>query len=78
MCVQAANYITSIGTSGVAFTSYLGIDRIHELHTVSVYVENYSAKRSSAFVCYYIFTAAIMHVATRASMSSCLVCTADY
>ncbi|KAI0943292.1 hypothetical protein AcW1_002495 [Taiwanofungus camphoratus] len=43
MCVQAANYITSI---------------------VSVYVENYSAKRSSAFVCYYIFTAAIMHVAT--------------
>ena len=32
---------------------------------VSVYVENYSAKRASVYFCYYVFTAAIQHVSTR-------------
>ncbi|KAL4247550.1 hypothetical protein ABKN59_007339 [Abortiporus biennis] len=31
---------------------------------VSVYVENHCIRRASVFLCYYIFTAAIMHVAT--------------
>lgn len=32
---------------------------------VSIYVENYSAKRASVYFCYYVFTAAIQHVSTR-------------
>ncbi|KZT22933.1 hypothetical protein NEOLEDRAFT_1070364 [Neolentinus lepideus HHB14362 ss-1] len=31
---------------------------------VSVYLQNYCIKRSSVFLCYYVFTASIMHVTT--------------
>lgn len=33
--------------------------------SVSVYMENYCLKRCAVFLCYYIFTASIMHVTTR-------------
>ncbi|KZT01624.1 uncharacterized protein LAESUDRAFT_663600 [Laetiporus sulphureus 93-53] len=36
----------------------------HITSIVSVYVENYTAKRAPVYLCYYVFTAAIMHVAT--------------
>ncbi|KAH9915218.1 fungal-specific transcription factor domain-containing protein [Fomitopsis serialis] len=36
----------------------------HITSVVSVYIENYSAKRASVYFCYYVFTAAIQHVST--------------
>ncbi|OCH85825.1 hypothetical protein OBBRIDRAFT_282612 [Obba rivulosa] len=36
----------------------------HVTSIVSVYVENYCAKRSSVYLSYYVFTAGVMHVAT--------------
>ncbi|PCH37572.1 hypothetical protein WOLCODRAFT_84184 [Wolfiporia cocos MD-104 SS10] len=36
----------------------------HITSIVSVYMENYTAKRAPVYLCYYVFTAAIMHVAT--------------
>ncbi|EMD37133.1 hypothetical protein CERSUDRAFT_137619 [Gelatoporia subvermispora B] len=36
----------------------------HVTSIVSVYVENYCAMRSSVYLCYYVFTAGVMHVAT--------------
>ncbi|KAH9941542.1 fungal-specific transcription factor domain-containing protein [Amylocystis lapponica] len=36
----------------------------HITNIVSVYMEHFTAKRAPAFMCYYTFTAAIMHVAT--------------
>ncbi|CCM05389.1 uncharacterized protein FIBRA_07605 [Fibroporia radiculosa] len=36
----------------------------HITSIVSVYVENYTAKRASVYLCYYVFTAAVMHVST--------------
>lgn len=35
----------------------------HITSIVSVYVERFNPKRAAAFMCYYVFTAAIMHVA---------------
>ncbi|KAL6306894.1 fungal-specific transcription factor domain-containing protein [Sparassis latifolia] len=35
----------------------------HITSIVSVYAERFNPKRASAFMCYYVFTAAIMHVA---------------
>ncbi|KAI0057305.1 hypothetical protein BV25DRAFT_1831290 [Artomyces pyxidatus] len=43
LCVQAANYITSI---------------------VATYTEHYSINHVPVFLCYYVFTASIMHVTT--------------
>lgn len=65
-CTGAANHITSIGTSPSpprSMSTHVG------LPTVSVYLENYCLKRSPVFLCYYIFTASIMHVTTRTSLS---------
>ena len=39
---------------------------------VNIYCENYCPRRASVFLCYYVFTAAIMHVATRTSPERCL------
>lgn len=33
--------------------------------TVSVYTEHHCPRRAAPFLCYYVFTTAIMHVSTR-------------
>ena len=39
---------------------------------VAVYTENHCPRRASVFLCFYVFTAAIMHVSTRESPTSVL------
>ena len=62
LCTSAASHITSIGSSIInipANSFYLS----HLL--VSLYAENYALSRSSVFLCFYVFTASVMHVITR-------------
>ena len=39
---------------------------------VAVYTENHCPRRASVFLCFYVFTAAIMHVSARESPTSVL------
>lgn len=64
MCVQAANHITLIGKVNRGSFSPSPANAIF---LVSVFSDHFSPRRASVFLCYYVFTAAIMHVATRES-----------
>lgn len=58
LCASAANHITSIGE--VFFRPIRGL--LTKPETVTAYRERYPLNRCSVFLCYYVFTASIMHV----------------
>lgn len=51
--------------AGFALLAYSVALTSHAPSAVSVYCEHFCISRASVFLCYYVFTAAIMHVATR-------------
>jgi hypothetical protein len=64
LCAGAANHITSIGT----FFPIDGLCRDLIFATsATVYSETYTLKHCAVFLCYYVFTASIMHVTSRKS-----------
>lgn len=65
MCAQAANHIAHIGKPPPPFEGSVFLMKL----LVSVYADYYCPRRASVFLCYYVFTAAVMHVATRKSFS---------
>jgi len=63
LCAAAANHITSIGAfSYISFRSLVDMSLSGFSFAVSCYSDNYCLSRSAVFLCYYVFTASVMHV----------------
>jgi hypothetical protein len=66
LCAGAANHITTIGER----IFFLAV--CHSLTgcaKATLYSETYTLKHCAVFLCYYIFTASIMHVTSREYLS---------
>lgn len=61
-CVAAANCIASIGESA---NFHLFLMEYDVITAASYFREKYCLQRAPMFLCFYVFTAAIMHVTSR-------------
>jgi hypothetical protein len=72
LCAGAANHLTSIGTFFNHSATFLVLGTSICFFSAMLYSDTYTLGRCSVFLCYYVFTASIMHVTSRKSHSDSL------